>query len=335
MKTLIFALSLLLVIGLFSSSIILQENKKISIQEIVISETNQKSSLAQESLETDISEETKSTKPEAEPVIERSLKSNNKKTKSSSRLVLNQGKDVGFSPNLNIDLSNYYHYQSTSILFYLTPDVEQNEVKTMSSFFNKGFVDLDKYNIDDRLGFGHVETLNGSITYELKVSDKLSSSYTLSYDIIDSSNPYYPAGGYGVYGMIANTGDNMNFSAFKLFEDMDDNNITDVTTHFISLDDGLFRNPEPGIIEVENTFTSMNYEIYTETQEIEISEFTSSYCSLMHGMFEVSHNSGVGEDNYDERLDLNEDDYVGIQDLAIFAANYEDEFWCAYQITPL
>ena len=331
MKKLIFAVFLLFIFSFSSLGLIYQENGKVDIQELKSLEITQKTTQTQDSEKADFSEETRS---RPKKVIESSL-SPNHKTKSKSKLVSNNDKSSDFSPSMDIDFSNHYHYQSTSMGFTLTQDETEKEIKMMSSFFDKGYFDIDRFEADDLIGFGHIEMLNGTITYEITIADKFPNFYNLHYEVVDSSNPFYSTGTEGPYGMIAKTGDNMNFSSFKLFEEEDNNNITDTIDHFISLTDGVFRNPEPGMIQVEKTFMSMDYEIYTETQKIEITEFTPSYCSLMHGMFEVAHNSELGDDNYDGRLDVYEDDTINIQDLAVFAAHYEDEFCCAYQLTQL
>jgi hypothetical protein len=332
MKKLILATFFFLVIGLFSFSILSQGLTQPSLHETNFLEVTQKAIQAQDGQNMAPVEETKS-KPKQ--VITSAPKQSYLEKGHLTKATSGKGREIEFTPDLGIDLSNHYHYQSTSIWFTLTQDETEKEVKSISAFFNKGFFDIDLHEEGDIIGFGHMESSKGDITYEITVSDKFTTFYNLDYKIVDSSNPYYVTGNQGMYGILAKTGDNMNFTSFKLFEGEDDNNLTDTINHFISLTDGVFRNPEPGIMEVEKTFESMDYEIFSEIQKIEIQEFTSSYCSLMQGMFEVAYNSEIGDENYDGRLDVYEDETVNIQDLAVFAANHEDEFWCAYQITPL
>jgi len=242
----------------------------------------------------------------------------------------------GFSPNIEMDFSNYYHYQPTAPSFHITQDENEKEMRGMKVLFEKGYLDLDKYEINDILGSGYLETTEGTLIYEIIVSNKYSSTYVLDYKIASSTSPLYNVGDTESFGQLKQgSNENISFSTETMFEDRDSNNVTDTIQHLIFIEDGTFRNLEPGIFEIEKRSMAYDYEMYSETENIEIIEFTFSYCSLIHGMFEVAHNSNIGDENYDGRLDFYEDETINIQDLAIFASNYEDEFWCAYQITPL
>ncbi len=183
---------------------------------------------------------------------------------------------------------------------------------------------------------------NGTLAYSIYISnkDEDDNQYTLFYNILESTIPQYEVGDHELYGGIVGIGDSgVDFSTIRMFEEYEGDIDADTRRHMIYLNEGLFRNPEPGELTVDVTHFSMPYEergfeIYEEQIGLEIAEFTRSYCSMMYGMFEIVHNSQPEDPNYDARLDFNGDSEVSLSDFGIFASNEENELWCAYQLTP-
>ncbi|MBT3578185.1 hypothetical protein HN499_05250 [archaeon] len=293
-----------------------------------------------------------SIKQEIEPEIqaeqevqpERTLASKSSSKSSLKKKELEQYAgpiEIDFSPETDIQLTTNYHYWPSGILIEILQDEGELEMLNLDVFFNEGYLDME-YEIDDIVGGGYVEMENGTLAYSIYISskDEEENQYTLFYSILESTISQYEVGDHELYGGIVGIGDSgVDFSTIRMFEEFDSDIFSDTRRHVIYLNEGLFRNPEPGELTVDVTHISTmdgerGIQIHEEQIDLEITEFTRSYCSMMYGMFEIVHNSQPEDTNYDARLDFNEDSEVSLSDFGIFASNEDNELWCAYQLTP-
>jgi hypothetical protein len=165
---------------------------------------------------------------------------------------------IDFSPETSLQLTTAYHYWPSGILIEVLQDEGELEMMLMDVFFNEGHLDM-VYEINDVVGGGYVEMEEGSLAYTIFISnkDENGSQYTLFYNIIESTIPQYNVGDQELYGGIAETGGSVDFSTMRMFEEFESNIIADTRRHMIYLNEGLFRNPEPGELLVDVTHFSM------------------------------------------------------------------------------
>jgi len=240
-----------------------------------------------------------------------------------------------FQPEMNILQFNDYNFQPTQLVMQTTQTDYEKEMWVYASIFSQGYLDLSLYDINDTIGAGYL-TLedNTSIVYDLIVIEKTATYYNLDYLITESTNSNYPVGQRELFGSVAQDGNTFIFNTIRMLEEYDGNENGDTIQHTIVLNHGVFRNLDAGNMTVNSTYIATDLTVHSDIDNIEIVEYTDSYCSMMYGMYQIAFNSEEGDENYDVRLDLNNDGRISISDFAMFASFYEDEFECAYHLFP-
>ena len=251
-----------------------------------------------------------------------------------------------FSPEVDYTFSRYFDYQPASLLIRITQNPGELEMQNLGIEFSGGIFDLNLFNEGDVLGQGNVLRDDGFLSYDLVVAFKTDDQYFLNYKVTDSSLSQYTIGLEEMFGTLTSSEHGVGLFTVRMFEEYDQDNLANTQVHVLFFNEGLYRFDEYGEFALHTYYVSemdnQGVPRYTEDwRNIQVEKYTTSYCSMMQGMYVIAMNSELGDANFDARLDLNQDENIDNADWAIFGTykkdnyNYDVEDWCAYQITPI